>query len=210
LWNRRGRPASAVGAELDDRQVDDCRARLSHLDGVAFDRIDRLDDPAHAGAYDGVICMEVLEHVVDVDRIIDQLWRLLAANGTLVVSVPVETGLPLLVKQAVRHVAAWRGNEGYRSYPGYTLHEYIASVFAGRAQHIDRPVYDRGGALPFHDHKGFNWRTLRDRLAARFAIEHVVASPLPLAGPQFATQMWFVAHKRAVGSACLSPSPSRP
>ncbi|HEV3139772.1 MAG TPA: class I SAM-dependent methyltransferase, partial [Vicinamibacterales bacterium] len=140
------RPSSAVGAEIDDAQVDDCRARFGHLPGVAFDHIDALDGDAHRGAYDGVVCMEVLEHVVALDAIIDRLHRVLAHAGTLIVSVPVETGLPLLVKQAARRVAGWRGIGDYQGTSPYTVREYVASVFAGRASHIVRPIYNVGGA----------------------------------------------------------------
>jgi len=198
LWERGDRPASAVGAELDAFQVDDCRARLGNLPDLRFEPIAHLDEPSHHGAYHGVVCMEVLEHVVAVDAVIDRLWRLLADAGTLIVSVPVETGVPLLLKQAVRRVAAWRGIGDYRGTSGYNLREYAASVFAGAAPHIERPIYNLDGDMPFHDHKGFNWRALRDRLTRRFVVDDVVASPLPRLGPHLATQVWFVARKKTV------------
>ena len=198
LWERGDRPAAAVGAELDDVQIDDCRVRLGRLPGVRFESIARLDEHAHRGSYDGVVCMEVLEHVVAVDAVIDRLWGLLADEGTLIVSVPVETGVPLLLKQAVRRLAAWRGIGDYRGTTAYTMREYAASVFAGAAPHIARPIYNLEGDMPFHDHKGFNWRVLQDRLARRFAIAEVLASPLPWFGPRLATQVWFVARKKPV------------
>ncbi|HYM25133.1 MAG TPA: class I SAM-dependent methyltransferase [Vicinamibacterales bacterium] len=193
------RPAAAVGAEIDDAQVDDCRARLGGLPGVTFERIDRLDGDGHRAAYDGVVCMEVLEHVVDLDAVVDRIHSVLAADGMLIVSVPVETGLPLLVKQTARRVAGWRGIGDYSWTSAYTLREYVDGVFAGRAQHMTRPVYNVDGpGHPFHDHKGFNWKALRDRLSHRFAVERVMASPFPLLGCQFATQVWFVARKKTV------------
>ena len=187
------RPADAVGAELDEYQITDCRTRLGSRAGLSFVSIDSLDSPAHRERYEAVICMEVLEHVVDLDPVIDRLWRLLAADGALLVSVPVETGLPLLVKQAARRVAGWRGIGDYPGTSPYTWSEYCVSVFAGSRPHLSRPVYGRG--KPFHDHKGFNWMALRDRLARRFVIDRVVASPLPRLGPHLATQVWFVARK---------------
>jgi SAM-dependent methyltransferase len=187
------RPAEAVGAELDDYQVNDCRTRLGDRAGLSFLSIDSLDAPAQCGRYDAVVCMEVLEHAVQVDMVIDRLWQLLAADGTLLVSVPVETGLPLLVKQAARCIAGWRGIGDYPGTSPYSWREYCASVFAGAEPHLTRPVF--GGDTPFHDHKGFNWMALRDRLARRFVIDRVVASPLPWLGPRLATQVWFVARK---------------
>ena len=191
-------PASAVGAELDEFQVNDCRARLGHLPGVRFEPIAQLDDEAYRGAFDVVVCMEVLEHVVVLDAVIDRLHRLLSEAGTLIVSVPVETGVPLLLKQAARRVAGWRGIGDYPGTSPYTFGEYVASVFAGATPHIKRPVYNVESGHPFHDHKGFNWMALRDRLSRRFSIERVAASPLPWLGPHMATQVWFVAHKKTV------------
>jgi 2-polyprenyl-3-methyl-5-hydroxy-6-metoxy-1,4-benzoquinol methylase len=193
-----GRPATAIGAEIDEFQVMDCRTRLSHLPGVGFDSTASLDEAAHQGSYDGVVCMEVLEHVVALDNVIDRLWRLLAHDGTLLVSVPVETGVPLLLKQLGRRMASLRGVDAYRGSSSYTLGEYVASVFAGSAQHMERPIYNADGDMPFHDHKGFNWRVLRQRLARRFVIDDTVASPIPRLGPNLATQVWFVAHKKPV------------
>ncbi len=194
LSSTAARPSEGVGAELDSTQVNDCRTRLGEGRGLSFVSIDSLDGPAHRGRYDVVVCMEVLEHVVDLDPVIDRLWRLLAADGTLLVSVPVETGLPLLIKQAARRVAGWRGIGDYPGTSPYTWREYWVSVFAGSEPHLVRPIY--GGATPFHDHKGFNWMALRNRLARRFAIERVVASPLAWIGPRLATQVWFVARKK--------------
>ena len=192
------RPAQAVGAELDEYQVNDCRTRLGDRAGLSFLSIDSLDVAAHRGRYDAVVCMEVLEHVVEVDVVIDRLWRLIAEDGTLLVSVPVETGLPLLVKQGARRIAGWRGLGDYPGTSPYNWREYCASVFAGSTPHLTRPVY--GGETPFHDHKGFNWMALRDRLARCFVIDRVVASPLPWLGPHLATQVWFVARKSRLAS----------
>jgi hypothetical protein len=52
-------------------------------------------------------------------------------------------------------------------------------------------VFDSGSG-PSHDHKGFNWMVLRERLRRQFVLERVVASPFPWLGPRLATQVWFV------------------
>lgn len=191
-------PAEAFGVELDDAQVNDCRARFASRSRLRFGLIPELEAERHHGRYDGVVCMEVLEHVVAVDTIIDRLWRALADDGTLIVSVPVETGLPLLVKQAARRVAGWRGIGDYPGTSPYTVREYLASVFAGSMPHLTRPVYGINGPTPFHDHKGFNWMALRDRLQRRFLLERTLASPVRWTGPHLGTQAWFVMRKRTV------------
>jgi SAM-dependent methyltransferase len=187
-------PAVAVGAEIDPFWIDDCRTRLGQRAGLSFVSIESLaESPHHHARYDAVVCMEVLEHVIDLDPVIDELWSLLAADGTLLVSVPVETGVPLVVKQIVRRAAGWFGVGDYSRTPAYSWREYRAGLFAGAAPHLARQIC--GGSRPRHDHKGFNWMALRDRLSHRFVLERVVVSPFPSLGPQFATQVWFVARK---------------
>lgn len=194
-------PGEAVGAELDDLQVNDCRARFGGRDALSFATIDSLDDESYRGRFDAIVCMEVLEHVVALDAVIDRLRRLLADRGTLLVSVPVEIGLPLLLKQAARRVAGWRGIGDYPGTSPYTASEYWRSLFAGDAQHIERPVYGHGGPLPFHDHKGFNWRALRARLSQRFIVVRTSASPIWWLGPHLGTQVWFEMRKRDAAGA---------
>ena len=188
-------PAAAVGAELSSYAVTDCRARYRGEPRLSFVSVGELDHPAHAAQYDAVFCMEVLEHVVDWEPELARLKFLLRRDGILVVSVPVETGLPLLVKQTVRRIAGWRRIGHYPGTGSYSWAELASSVLAGPRQHIDRPVFDVGSG-PTHDHKGFNWRVLQTRLRQTFDIERVVASPFSRLGPHLATQAWFVCRQR--------------
>lgn len=189
-------PAIAVGAELHRPLVEDCRRRYREEPRLEFVMVRELDTSAHRGLYDAVFCMEVLEHVVNVDPELERLESLVAPEGKLVISVPVETGLPLLIKQAVRRIAGWRCIGHYPGTSSYTYAELAASLTAGPAQHIPRPVFDSGDG-PFHDHKGFNWMAMRDCLRRRFLIERCLASPIAWLGPRLATQVWFIAKARA-------------
>lgn len=188
-------PAAAVGAELLDTVIDDCRARYSAEPRMSFVRVTSLDTPEHMKRYDAVFCMEVLEHVFDWEPELARISRLLTPGGTLVVSVPVETGVPVLVKQVVRTIAGWRKIGHYPGTTPYSWSELAAAVFAGRAQHVKRPVFDFGGG-PAHDHKGFNWRVLHARLSQQFDVVRIVASPYSWLGPGLATQVWFIARLR--------------
>ena len=189
-------PAAAVGAELLDDVIDDCHRRYSSEPRMRFVQVETLDGPEHTGRYDAVFCMEVLEHVFDWEPELARMSRLLAPGGTLVVSVPVETGIPVVVKQVVRTIAGWRKIGHYPGTTSYTWSELAAAVFAGRTQHVTRPVFNFGGG-PAHDHKGFNWRVLHERLKQQFEVTQVVASPFSWLGPGLATQVWFIARRRA-------------
>ncbi|MDQ3803833.1 MAG: methyltransferase domain-containing protein [Acidobacteriota bacterium] len=189
-----GEMAGAVGAEVCDGIVEDCRRRLGAR-GISFVRTDELDAAEHAGGFDLVVCMEVLEHVVDEGALVERLGRLAAPGGRILISVPVETGLPLVVKQAARRVAGWRGIGDYPGTSPYTFGELLRGVFAGRRQHMARPVHRAGDGAPFHDHKGFNWVRLRETLAARFRLERTLGSPVAWLPPHLASQVWFVLRK---------------
>jgi SAM-dependent methyltransferase len=196
LMNCPKTPREVVGAELNEDVIADCRLRLRHLDRVSFVSIAELNEPKHLSAYDAVICMEVLEHVVEVEDVIETLSRLVKPEGKILISVPIETGLPFLFKQVMRRIAGWRGIGDYPGIAPYTMREFGASVFAGPRQHIARPIHTNGGSESFHDHKGFNWMALRLRLSQRFELEQILTSPVGWLSPHLASQVWFIGRKR--------------
>jgi SAM-dependent methyltransferase len=189
-------PAEAFGAELLPEDVKDCEDRLGR-NNLSFVLLDELDNGEHRGAYDAIICMEVLEHMVDVGSVLDRFVGLLAPSGKLLISVPVETGIPLLIKQATRRIAGWRGIGDYPGTSPYTLWEYCVGVFAGPRQVIARPIYRDASSRATHDHKGFNWMALRQALADGFDIERTLGSPLTWLTPHLASQVWLVAARKS-------------
>jgi SAM-dependent methyltransferase len=194
-------PSEAVGTEIDTHLVDDCRRRFGAHDALSFELTVALERSEHEGRFDTIYCMEVLEHVVDPVVELDRMSRLLAPGGTLLISVPIEIGIPVVVKQVVRRVAGWRGVGHYPGTTGYTPLEMLRSVVAGERQHVVRPVHHRPDGLAFHDHKGFNWRTLRARIRERLELVQETTSPVGWLGPQLGTQRWFVARKPTSSSA---------
>jgi SAM-dependent methyltransferase len=189
-------PRAAVGVEVHPALIEDCRARLGGRAGLSFSLKDELDAPEHYGSYDAVICMEVLEHVLDVEPVLDNFARLLNRSGRLLISLPVETGFPLVIKQAARRIAGWRGIGDYPGTSPYTLREYCASIVAGRRQQIVRPILRNQDGSLFHDHKGFNWMAVRESLLRRFVLERTLGSPVTWLSPHLASQVWFLARKK--------------
>ncbi|HEX5734939.1 MAG TPA: class I SAM-dependent methyltransferase [Blastocatellia bacterium] len=189
-------PGEAVGAEVHSELIDDCLKRFGDVPGLDFAPVADLQAPAHREAYDAVFCMEVLEHVVQLAPVLESLAGSLKPEGKLLISVPVETGMPLLVKQAARRIAGWRGLGDYKYTSAYTLREYCASLFPGKRQHIARPIYKGDDEHAFHDHKGFNWKVLREILSERFHVEATLSSPITWLPPQMASQVWFIARKK--------------
>jgi SAM-dependent methyltransferase len=156
-------------------------------------------DASHDGKYDLVFCMEVLEHCLeaDVEVALDNLRRLVAPRGSVVISVPIEIGPTLLGKHAMRLFLGSRNIGDYKWTDGYHLRDLVKMVFAGQETSMMRPVYSEG-AFTGHQHTGFNWKTLRKRIEARFVIAETHFTPLAWTRGLASSQVWFVARPRAV------------
>ena len=188
-------PAACVGAELSVEHVEECSRRYhgeSRLSLCAGTGSRRCTAPHHLRRrllHGGARARGEL------GARSEQACPPAAPEGRLIVSVPVETGLPLLIKQSVRRVAGWRGIGHYPPTTSYSLAELASGVWAGSTQHVSRPVFDLGDG-PFHDHKGFNWMVLREFLSRQFIAGQCIGSPFAWLGPGLATQVWFVARRR--------------
>lgn len=192
----------SVGADIDVEQVKGCTERLGSLPQVRFLPIEALRDPRHRERYDAVVCMEVLEHCPSEVQpgVLEDLNRLARPGGAVIISVPIEIGPTLAVKQAVRAAAAASGLTEYAQRERYRPSEFVRMVLAGTTSEIDRPetvaTTATGATVRFHGHKGFNWHILERKIERAFTIERRLYSPVPLAGPLLNSQVWFVCRKR--------------
>lgn len=191
----------STGAEIDPVLVKDARERFRALAGIEFAHTGALDatPPASFGV---VTCMEVLEHCTAemADSVLVRIRRLAAPDAAVIVSVPVETGPALLVKQAARAAAGLRGISGYQDRERYSPGELARMLAGGRGASVDRPVYETrfadGSPNRYHGHKGFNWRALAGRIEQDFRIVQTRFSPVPLLGPLLNSQAWFLCTPR--------------
>jgi SAM-dependent methyltransferase len=196
-----GRVREAVGADVANDQLQDCAARSAGFNNLRFCHVNQLNGPGHDGAYDVVVCMETLEHCTDpvVDRVLADLNRLSAPNGRIIISVPIETGLPFIFKKTIRTLAAWRGLSDYKHYEKYTFGNAFRMITAGKRMKIPRPVYGEPD-MASHSHYGFNWRAMRERVRTILSLERTRFSPLGWLGGVVSSQAWFVCRPRTSGS----------
>ena len=182
-----------VGVDVDARQIEECNRRLRTLAGVRFGLTRDVEGgPVHA--WDVVTCMEVLEHCLEEERrrVVGALARLLAPDGTLIVSVPIEIGPSLAGKQFFRALAGLRRLGDYEHRERYLPIEMIRGVFGAPIPRV--PVVRPGpdGPYRYYGHKGFDYRDLEKELAARFTIAERAFTPIRIAGPLLNSQAWFV------------------
>jgi SAM-dependent methyltransferase len=180
-----------VGADLAPQDV-------SRGPSIPIVAIDELDE-SHNGVYDLVFCMEVLEHCTPTseEKVLSDLRRLVAPHGVVVISVPIEIGASLFVKQTVRHWLGKKKVSDYEWYETYPLGVLVKMIFAGEHTSIERPIYGEGGdGVPHHSHYGFNWRALSRRIGERFVVEERRFSPLGWTRGFASSQAWFVCRPR--------------
>jgi len=177
-WN-----GTIVAADLEPTQIEECQKRLSDLPNTSFITLPEL---TRQPLFETIVCMEVLEHVVEIEALLDYLSQLLEPGGNLIISVPVETGLVLLAKQVIR----FRLGGDYRYTERYSASEFWSAFLPTNKKH-NRPSYETNPDSRHHGHKLFNWRWLRSVLRRKFTIERELATPLPI----LASQRWFICKK---------------
>ncbi len=147
----------------------------------------RPDDPvveAQRGTFDLVACLETLEHVDDPFALMADVVDLAAPGGTILISVPVEVGPSLLVKQTGRWMANRKGDYGYER---YTWQELCQAGVFGRVGELSR--------VNLHSHKGFDYRRIAAALGSRVDIERTVYGPVHVLGPVMASTVYWVTRR---------------
>lgn len=138
--------------------IDRARSDYSHID---FQRADLNRQIEWKQAFELVCCLETLEHVGNLPLALENVFAAVKDGGTLIVSVPVETGFWGLTKYCLKTLN------------GYSMDE----INVGRREYflallMDRDISRfRGEAYTWGTHYGFNWRILEERISAAMHIE---------------------------------------
>lgn len=192
------RVQAGCGADITPDQIQDCQTRLAKFGNLRFLTTPELAGAEHEHAYDVVTCMETLEHCSApiVELVLSDLARLVADQGRVIISVPIEIGPTFVLKGVVRKLAAWRGLSDYKYYESYSMRNALRMIFASRKTTFDRPLYGEPNAQS-HSHYGFNWRAMRQRVQEYFHIERTRFSPLGFLGGWVSSQAWFLCRPRS-------------
>jgi SAM-dependent methyltransferase len=179
----------ATGLDPDPKTISNLRERFAEIPNVNF--IEKLTDE---GPFDVICCLEVFEHCLPETqkRILRDLAENTKRNGHVLISVPIEVGIPLLIKQLGRHAASFLKIKHYQYMETYSLWMFLRALFATRNTVFERTVY-AGGQI---GHKGFNWRSFQKLVEEHFKISKIKFSPLHFLGAQFCSQVFFLCEGR--------------
>ena len=181
------------GVDIDADQIEDCRNRLASFGNVSFFVVGDLAGTEHNRTYDVITCMETLEHCIEpvVEKVLADMARLCAADGRVIISVPVEVGPSFLVKRIARRQAVSM-DKAHETYP---LRDALKMLFARKHTFVERPVYSKP-QLVGHSHYGFNWRRLRERVRHYLVVDDTLFTPLGFLGGWVSSQVYFVCRPR--------------
>jgi SAM-dependent methyltransferase len=172
-----------VTLDIDPALLDAGRQQSTDYPTLDF----ALSDPdglaARQGRFDLVACLETLEHVDDPPGVLDTIVGLTRPGGSVQVSVPVEVGPAVLVKQLGRWLANRRGDYGYGR---YSWGDLLRAGVLWRTEGIER--------ANLHSHKGFDYRRIRALLDERITVDRTHWSPVRFLGPIAASTVTWLGH----------------
>lgn len=153
--------------------LEQARDNLVGLSGIT---LVSSTDELLPGSFDQVYCLEVFEHlpVTELDQAIAKIQEMLTPTGHAVIGVPIEVGLPALLKGIFRMLRRFGEHDAS-----------VGNILRCTAGHppTERPAVELMPGSFYHlHHLGFDHRMLRNRLRQEFIEVGASTSPLKLGG----------------------------
>lgn len=134
--------------------------------------------------FDVVTCFEVMEHFSEERQktALENIKEILKEDGNLIISVPIEKGLPVIPKNLRRIAISYKGNEKI-----YTFKNIVYSLFGIKSESLNsiRTGND------YLSHMGFYFTDLEALLKKYFKIESINYSPFPIFPYFFNSQVFY-------------------
>jgi SAM-dependent methyltransferase len=177
--------SSGVGIDASEPALAECATRFAGAPELRCGPPEALPSLLKDASCDLALCTETLEHVPDPRALLDTMVRYVRPGGEIIVTVPIEVGPSLLLKELGRYLANRKGGYGSDS---YSPHELVsAAVFWD----VSFPSSHTDSAATSWGHKGFDFRAIEAMFAPAIDVVERVFTPFPPFGP-FAnsTVMW--------------------
>lgn len=175
-----------------------CRARFPESELWGYDPVVRnggpnvsspkiVSDP-HAlprEHFTTITLFETAEHLPDQElhQVLETIKTLLAPGGRVIISVPVEVGLPAMIKNLYRAVRR-------KDYERLTFLNYFKAIF-GIPFERKVNVIDQGLRY-IHTHMGFSHRRFERILKEHWTIQQRIGTPVKLFGAALNTSLYYV------------------
>jgi SAM-dependent methyltransferase len=166
-----------VGIDVDAEVIEDAAVLSRFMRGaVVVTRASAYHLPFKDGFFDGILCLETLEHL-DENKALPEMLRVLKPGGRLVFSVPIEVGASLAVRQLFRYLIGLR-DPSWRPMP-YSLTDFFRLVL--KLGDLKLHVTVRSPSP--YTHLYFSHRALLMKVKQHFVVERTLRSPISLPGP---------------------------
>lgn len=116
--------------------------------------------------FDKIFAMDVLEHIPQEKEAIKEISRVIKPDGKVIVSAPIEIGIPLLIRESYRTLSEIRGDIDEPRRNTKSISELINGI-------LKNPQIDQGGS-----HRGYDYRTTKKYLGEEFDSVFVEFCPI--------------------------------
>lgn len=135
-----------------------------------------------------IACLETCEHLADGDLkiLLSSIKKLLVSNGQIIISVPIETGIPATLKNLFRFAKN-------KNYDNLSFNSKIKALFS---RSIVRKTTEKISNINYiYTHIGFNHRNFELLLKDYFKILRKSYSPINFLGPGLNNTIYYVCKK---------------
>ena len=158
-----------VGLDIDydyikvAQSVGDCNSKSKKNTTLTIADGSKL--PFKSNSFDIVFCLETLEHVTNISFVLGEISRVLRKGGVLISSIPIETGIPLLIRQIAGKILGFPRDV-------YSKRELLDGVIKMNLD-IRREREEK-----VHSHRFFEWsNVLKELERTSLIIQSIVFTP---------------------------------
>lgn len=168
--------SSGIGIDVADYMLEACQEIFVDIPGFQFGKPEEISQRITPKSCDLIFCTETLEHIGHPEKALEQILSYSQPGAKMVISVPIEIGPSLLLKQIGRYFANLGGNYGYER---YKLNELFSAAILWNTNTF---TSSHSSQSDYTGHKGFDYRKLEKTLQEKVTVEKTIFSPFPWSG----------------------------
>ena len=168
--------ASGIGVDVADYMLEACQENFAEIPKLKYCTPDQISENISLQSCDLIFCTETLEHIGNPAKVLDMIRPYCQPGARMIISVPIEIGPSLILKQMGRYFANLKGNYGYEPY------EFKELISAAILWDTNSFPSSHSMQQEYTGHKGFDYRKIDKLLGEKVTIEKKIFSPFPWFG----------------------------